>query len=106
MAFFDFIVNFGFWFGVDFLFWAWAIVTVIAFIDLFIPDPLPFVDEAVLIMISIGLLLLMAARGSLRFLGDAIRYLSHPAVIAFVATIAVLYFGNKIYQKTKGGKKK
>jgi hypothetical protein len=99
MGFITTLATFGLWFGIDFLFWAWAIVTALAFIDLLIPDPLPFVDEAVLIMGSIGLLIALAVRGGASFIVKSVNYLSNPAVIAFVVTMAALLIGNAIYKK-------
>jgi hypothetical protein len=101
----DFITGFGYWLGIDFLFWAWAIVTVIAFIDLFIPDPIPYVDEAFLIGTSIILLLVMAARGSVGFFGVIKDAITNPAVIGFAVTMAVLLIGGKVLKERRGKKK-
>ena len=96
----------GYAFGIDWLFWSWAIITAIAFIDIIIPDPLPFVDEAVLITISVILLLALALRGTLNFLSDIWGYVTHPITIAFTLTLLLLIIGNKIYKKNVKVKKK
>ena len=104
MTLFTFLATFGFLFGIDFLFWTWAIVTVLAFIDLFLP--LPIVSKALLFGLSVGLLLALFARSTLNFIGTSWSYLTHPATMAFLITIAILIVGSKAYKKFKKVKKK
>lgn len=105
MSFYDFaldsglITGFGWAFGIDLLFWSWAVVTFLAFLNLFIPDPLPFVDEVILFLISVGLLLLMAFRGLVGFFDGIYGIATNPAVVGFLVTITALYVGGRIRDK-------
>ena len=86
---------------IDWLFWAWAVITIIAFIDLFIPDPIPFIDEAVLVTTSILLLMALAVRGAVGLIQKISGFLAQPIVAAFLITLVVLVVGNKIYQRQR-----
>lgn len=100
-GFFDLVSGLGWLFGIDLLFWAWAVVTFLAFVNLFVPDPLPFVDEFLLFAISIVLLLLMAARGTFGLIGSAIDVITNPAVVGFTVTLLLLFIGGRIMKNRK-----
>ena len=55
--------------------------TFIAFVDLVIPDPLPFIDEIVLFLISMGLLAAFAIRG----IGSTLSADSTNSTVAVIA---------------------
>lgn len=99
------IITIGFLFGIDLLFWAWVIITIIAFLLILIPDPIPFIDEAIFTTLSIGLLITLIIRGGARRLQDAKDILGHPLVYTFIIVIAGLWIGHKFYKKRIGGKK-
>ena len=86
---------------VDILFGAWAVVTVLAFLDLFIPDPLPFVDEIVLFILSGVLLAALALRGIGNFFSQVASTAQDPFVLGFVLTVAGIFIFNKFRRKNK-----
>lgn len=91
---------------IDWLFWIWVIVTILAFLNLIIPDPLPFVDEAILILIFFALLGALIVRMIVRGITSLVGTITHPAVIAFVATLIILFIYDRFKKKKKKKKKR
>ncbi len=90
---------------IDILFWAWILVTIALFIDIIIPDPIPFVDELILgILFVIGLVALFLRRLIGVFTTTFDTFLS-PGVLAFIVVIVILYVGKNILSKKRGKKK-
>lgn len=93
--------------GIDWLFWAFAIVTVLLFIDLIIPDPIPFVDEAVLTVMFIALLVGLILRGVFIGIESIIQYAFHPVVLSFVLGMGgIIVFDKIILNNRKRRQKK
>lgn len=90
----------------DILLISWAVVTVIAFVDLLIPDPLPFIDEIALFITSMALLVALAIRGIGGVLSTAWQWISHPLVMTFLITIFFLFIVDKVRKKNKKKVKK
>lgn len=90
--------------AIDVLLISWAVVTVLAFIDLVIPDPLPFIDEIILFIISMILLGALAIRGAGDALSAAWFYIGHPLTLTFLLTTGLLYFIDR-KRKKKTNKK-
>lgn len=80
----------------DLLFWAWAISIIIAFILLFIPDPITTAISIPLFGISIFLLSLLVLRGVSNTVMALWDIISHPFTVAFVASVLVLTIAKKI----------
>lgn len=91
--------------AIDWLFWGWVIVTVLFFLDLVIPDPIPYIDEiflGVMFFVLLGALILrMIARGVISIFSTA----THPLVLAFVGTLFILFLYAMISGKYKRKKK-
>lgn len=85
---------------VDLLFWAWVAVTLLAFANMFIPDPIPFIDEALLVTISIILLLALAVRGITGTVAEVWAAIGGPGV-AFAAALVTLTLLDRIRSKKR-----
>jgi len=80
----------------DWVFWAWVVVTILLFIDIIIPDPIPFIDEAILTILFFGGIAYMAGRSIMNGIDTIVQQVTHPAIIAFVVTMAALVIFGKI----------
>lgn len=91
--------------SIDWLFWGWVIITIAMFIDLLVPDPIPFIDEAILIILFFLGLAALAIRGAIRGIGSLYDAAMHPAFLAFAATMALLViygkFSKQFEKKTR-----
>jgi hypothetical protein len=87
--------------SIDWLFWSWVVVTILMFIDLFIPDPIPFIDEIILIVLFFVGLGALALRGSLQFMSTIYTGITHPGLIAFIVTLIIILSYGKIKNKYK-----
>jgi hypothetical protein len=90
--------------GIDWLFWGWVVITILMVLDLFIPDPIPFIDEAILIILFLLGGIALTIRSFVLGFGNLVSAASHPLILAFVLTLGVLAIWNKFLRKD--GKKK
>jgi hypothetical protein len=89
----------------DLLLIIWLIVTIIMFIDLFLPHPLYIFTKPITIGLFFILLFALIIRMLFRGIKDIMDVATHPAVLAFVATIVALYLFKKIEHRTEKKKR-
>jgi hypothetical protein len=96
-------------FGTDILFYGWVVITILLFIDILIPDPIPFVDEFILGALFFLGIALLGVRTIRESIGGISGFFESPLVLAFAGTLIVLFVGTQIYDRlpqNKGKKRK
>ena len=91
--------------ALDWLLIIWLIITVIMFIDFFIPHPFYIFTKPITIGLFFILLFALIIRMIFRGIQSIVNIITHPAVIAFAATIIALYLFKKIEHRTEKRKK-
>jgi len=89
----------------DWLLIIWLIITLIMFIDLFIPTPWYIFSKPITIGLFFILLLALIIRMLFRGIQSILDIVTHPALIAFTATIIALYLFKKIEHRTEKKKR-
>ena len=82
--------------GIDILFWIWAILVVLAFILLLIPDPVTSAFSIPVFGFTLLLLALLVLRGATTKLIAIWEVVSHPFTIAFIVSLLILNFAKNM----------
>jgi hypothetical protein len=95
-------------FGADLLFYGWIVITVLLFVDILIPDPLPFIDEFILGALFFAGIALLGIRSIRESIGGISGFFESPLIIGFAVALVVLFIGAQIYDRlpNKGKKRK
>ena len=84
----------------DWLLIIWLAVTILMFIDFFLPTPWYLISKPFTVGAFIILLLALLIRQIMRGIQGLIDIISNPAIIAFVVTLIALYLFRKIEHRT------
>jgi hypothetical protein len=75
----------------DVFFWVMVVITVLFWLDLFIPDPLPFIDEIILFVLMVFGWIIYGIMTIVKQGASVVSFIFHPIGIMIGVSLLILF---------------